>query len=311
MNNRLKESQLRAMVKTLLENKALGPDMVKINPVVDPSASLTDPSNSDYKPNNKQELQVTLMAMIDDLSDDKVPDVYDSLKHAMQSQEEDKGKDQMDKSNAKIEETIRLAIRNILNNIELPKRSLKEYFQKDPATGEMVWKGSGPAPKLATGAAVKKLDPEARGIAVGPKTPEVKGLKKTLTKMKDEDLEAVDSSDPQAGRTRRNQKGEVKLKKMAVELGFKNPNGSLQFMNRVLDKFKTRYENFDDVQVATLEIMKEYIDELASPYKHRGVTTKPVITPQDAELMRQHPEMIEDLETFRVYLSKKLKERGF
>ncbi len=167
------------------------------------------------------------------------------------------------------------------------------------------------APKLASGAGIKKLDPSEYGTPVGPQTPAGKSLKKTFAKMTAADLDPVDPSKPEAGRTRRNKSGETELKNMAASIGFKNPNGVLQFMNRVLEKFKSRYENIEDVQVATLEIMKEYIDELSSPYKQSGkVTTEPVITPQDAELLRQHPEMIEDLDTFRVYLNKKLKERG-
>jgi len=310
MNRIINETQLHAMIKTLLEDKTLGPDMVKVNPVVDPSAAITDPANPDYKPNTKQELQVALSSMIDGLSDDKVPDVYDSLKHAMQAKEDGEGKNQMDKSNSKIEETIRLTIRKMLEGVKLPKQSLKEYFETDPATGEKVWKGAGPAPKLAASAGIQKLDPSARGIPQGPATPAGKDIKRRLTKLKDEDLSTVDPSAPEAGRTRRNKSGEIELKKLASELGFKNPNGALQFMNRVLEKFKTRFESYDSVLVATLEIMKEYIDELASPYKSGKSMTTPVITPQDAELLRQHPEMIEDLETFRVYLNKKLKQRG-
>lgn len=308
----ISEVKLRALVKNLLEDKTLGEEMVKVNAVVDPSAVVTDPSNTDYKPNNKQELQVVLSTMLKSVSDDKVSDIFDSLKSVMQSKEEDEGKEQMSKSNSKIEETIRLVIRNMLSQVELPKRNLKEYFAIDPETGEKVWKGSGPAPKLSPSASVQKLDPSARGIAVGPESPAGKSLKSTFKKMKDSDISFVDASQPEVGRSRRNkmQEGD-KLRELAAEMGFKNPNGVLQFINRVLEKVKTRFQNYDAVVVATLEIMKEYIDELASPYKQSSrVTTEPVITPQDAELLRQHPEMIEDLATFRVYLNKKLKERG-
>jgi|GEM_PF-3101512 len=307
----MNESELRSLVKVLLEDKALGHQMVKVNPVVDPSAALTDPTNPDYKPNSKQELQVALTAMMNDLPDDNVPSVYDALKHAIQSQEEDKGKDQMAKSNDKIEESIRMMVRQLLENIELPQ-NIKEYYAKDPATGEMIWKGSGPAPALAPSVGIKKVDASARGVPDGGDTPDVRSLRKTLRSMKKSDLGIVDKSKPEAGRTRRNkmQEGD-KLEKLAAQMGFKNPNGVLQFINRVLEKMKRRFENYDAVAVATLEIMKEYIDELASPYKQSSrVTTQPVITPQDAELLRQHPEMIEDLATFRVYLDKKLRQRG-
>lgn len=306
----INESELRSLVKALLEDKALGHQMVKVNPVVDPSAALTDPTNPDYKPASKQELQVALTAMMNDLPDDNVPSIYDALKHAIQSQEEDKGKDQMAKSNDKIEESIRMMVRQLLESIELPQQ-IKEYFAIDPATGEKVWKGSGPAPKLAPSASVQKLDPSARGVAVGPESPAGKSLKSTFKKMKDSDISFVDTSQPEAGRTRRNkmQEGD-KLKELAAEMGFKNPNGVLQFINRVLEKMKRRFTNYDAVAIATLEVMKEYIDELSSPYKSGSKMLDPLITPQDAELMRQHPEMISDLDTFRVYLDKKLRQRG-
>lgn len=312
LNNKkfVNESELRSLVKVLLEDKTLGPQMIKVNPVVDPSAAVTDPANPDYKPSSKQELQVALTAMVSDLPDDMVPNVYDSLKHAMQSQEEDKGKEQMAKGNEKIEESIRMMVREMLSHIELPQQ-IKEYFEKDPATGEMIWKGAGPAPKLAAAVGMQKLDPEARGIPAGPSTPAVKSLRSKLKNLKDTDFSAVDASQPEAGRTRRNkmQEGD-KLKQLASAMGFKNPNGVLQFINRVLEKTKKRYENYDVVAIATLEVMKEYIDELSSPYKSGSKMLDPLITPQDAELMRQHPEMIKDLDTFRVYLDKKLRQRG-
>ena len=181
---------------------------------------------------------------------------------------------------------------------------------KDPKTGEMVWKGKGPSPKLTPAADLQKLDPSARGLKVGAKSPAVKSLRATLNKMRDEEFSEVPSDAPQDGRSRKNKSGEVELKTIAAELGFKNPNGALQFMNRVLEKFKSRFENYDEVMIASLEIMKEYIDELSSPHKSGSTMQDPLITPQDAELMKQHPEMIKDLQTFRVYLNKKLRERG-
>lgn len=311
LNNRtfINESELHALVKVLLEDKSLGPQLVKVNPVVDPSAAVTDPSNFDYKPNTKQELCVALVSMIDDLSDDRVSDTYDSFKNALQKQKVDKGTKQMDKSNKKIEESIRRTIRALLGKIELPI-AIKEYYAKDPATGEMTWKGSGPAPKLSPSADIKKLNLGDRSTIVGAKAPDVNSLRNRLNKLRDEDLTDVDPEAPRTGRQRRNKSGETELKNIAAELGFKNPNGALQFINRVLEKFNSRFDDFDKVLIASLEIMKEYIDELSAPYKSNSKMMDPLITPQDAELMRQHPEMIKDLETFRVYLNKKLRERG-
>ena len=305
----INESELHALVKVLLEDKSLGPQLVKVNPVVDPSAAVTDPSNFDYKPNTKQELRVALVRIIDDLSDDRVSDVYDSFNDILQKQKVDKGTKQMDKSNKKIEESIRRTIRALLERIELPT-AIKEYYAKDPATGEMIWKGSDPAPKLSPSANIKKLNLGDRSTIVGAKAPDVNNLRNRLNKLRDEDLTDVDPEAPRTGRQRRNKSGETELKNIAAELGFKNPNGALQFINRVLEKFKSRFNDFDKVLIASLEIMKEYIDELSAPYKSNSKMMDPLITPQDAELMRQHPEMIKDLETFRIYLNKKLRERG-
>lgn len=300
MSNTIRESQLRTLVKVLLEDKTLGPSMVKVNPVVDPSASMTDPANPDYKPQSRQELLISLSTLVNDIADDNIPDVYDSLKDAITKHEDEEGKEQMKKSNDKVEESVRLAIRKILReNSEI----FKEYYEKDPATGEMVWKGKGPAPKLASSTSVQKLDPSARGLAVGPQSPAGKSLKSTFKKMKDSDLAAPLAGDaPAQGRSRRNkmQEGD-KLKELAKEFGFKNPNGVLQFINRVTERFRYNWENYDEVSVAMLEIMKDYINDLASGGD---------LAPADVQMLHDHPEHVMDLETFRVYSKKKLKQKG-
>jgi hypothetical protein len=102
------------MVKVLLEDKTLGPKMVNVNPVVDPSAALTDPDNSNFKPNSKPELRVALNVLIDDLSDENMPGVYDAIKNALDAQEDKEGKKQMKNSNEKFE-GLRKVIRSLIN----------------------------------------------------------------------------------------------------------------------------------------------------------------------------------------------------
>jgi len=299
MSKTIKESQIRSLVKVMLEDKTLGPAMVKVNPVVDPSAAITDPANLDFKPRSRKELQISLGALIDDLPDDNMPDVYDSLKKALAQQEDEKGKEQMKKSNDRVEETVRFMIRKILVESGL----FSEHFEIDPTTGERVWKGAGPAPKLASKAGFQKLDPSARGVEVGPQSPAGKSLKSTFKKMKDSDLDtAISSNAPEAGRTRRNkmQEGD-KLQALAKQFGFKNPNGVLQFINRAMERFRYNWEKLDEVSVAMLEIMKEYVKELADGGE---------LAPADVQMLHDHPEHVMDLETFRVYAKKKLKQRG-
>ena len=64
------KSSLRKIVKVLLEDKTLGPAMVKVNPVVDPSAAVTNPENQDFKPQNSIELKIALSALADQIPDD-------------------------------------------------------------------------------------------------------------------------------------------------------------------------------------------------------------------------------------------------
>jgi len=299
MQNTIKKSQLRTLVKVLLEDKTLGPSMIKVNPVVDPLAAVTDPANLDYKPRSRQELSIALNTLVDDIIDDNVPAVYDLIRNAIDNYEDEREKKIMKKNNSKIEETVRFFIRKILNeNSEI----FKEFYEKDPATGKMVWKGKGPAPKLAADTDVQKLDQTARGVKVGPQSPAGQSLKSTFKKMKDSDFSTFDASKPEAGRTRRNkmQDGDS-LDKLAKEFGFKNPNGVLQFINRVMERFRYNWENYDDVSVAMLEILKNYITDISSSAD---------LAPADVQMLIDHPEHVMDLETFRVYSKKKLKEKG-
>ena len=122
-------------------------------------------------------------------------------------------------------------------------------------------------------------------------------------KMKDEEFdEPLDSDKPEAGRTRRNkmQDGD-KLKMLAKEFGFKNPNGVAQFITRTIERFRYNWENYDDLNIAMLEIVKDYIDELAVGGS---------LAPADVQLLQDHPEHVMDLETFRVYAKKQLKQKG-
>lgn len=300
MPNKISESNLKTLVKRLLEDATLGPAMVKVNPVVDPSAAITDPANSDYKPQSRQELQIAFNVLIDDLTDDNIPDIYDSLKDVLSKREDENGKEQMKKSNDKVEETIRLMIRKLLIESNV---LLKEYYEQDPVTSKMIWKGKGPAPKLTASTNIQKLDPSARSSVVGPQSPAGKSLKSTFKKMKDEEFdEPLDSDKPEAGRTRRNkmQDGD-KLKMLAKEFGFKNPNGVAQFITRTIERFRYNWENYDDLNIAMLEIVKDYIDELAVGGS---------LAPADVQLLQDHPEHVMDLETFRVYAKKQLKQKG-
>lgn len=262
----LKESDLRKMVKIILEDKSLGPSMVKVSPVVDPSAAVTNPENSNYKPDSKVELQIALNAMIQDASDESVPDMYDSIKKALEKQEAEEGKDQMKKSNEKLEESIRLTIRKMLSEAELPP--------------------------------VKKIPYGVSGIPRGPESAAVKGLRKTLEKMKDIDDEYEDPDAPAAGRGRKNvmmtDVSGASFDEIAKELGFAGASGAKKAVMNALSKAKfVGTMDQDELEIIVLNAMNDYVKALESTNE---------LSAADVKLLKDHPDIVKELDGFREFL---------
>lgn len=272
MSKTLKESEVRKLVKALLEDRDFTSEVVKVNPVVDPSAAVTNPDNADYKPDSKVEFQVAVKTMIDDLPDEKLPDIYASFKQALEVQEDEKGKKQMDKSNKKVEETIRLAIRKMLSEAELPP--------------------------------VKKIPYGVSGIARGPSTPAVKGLRKDLEKMQlDDPDETLRGDEPAKGRDRKNvMMGDVSgssFKDIAKELGFAAESGAKQAVVKALEKAKfVGTMDPDELEILVLKSMSDYIDMLSNTGE---------LSPADVKLLKDHPDIVRDLEGFREFLDKSIR----
>ena len=279
-----KESKIREAIKTLFENNGIASDVIKVNSVVDTSAIVTDPSNIDYKPNSKAEFQVAITTIIDDLSDEEIPNVYNIVKNTLEKRTEEEGKKKMNKKSVTTEGTIRLIIRKML----------VEAFDDEVDNSSI--------PKLP---AIKKIPAGVHGAEyLSKRNNAIKGLQSTFKNMRDDvDSEEMDRQDkPAPGRTRRNKMDAAEgLKQMALELGFKNPNGALQFLNKTLEKMKVRIENYDDVMVSSLEAMNDYIAKLSQAGS---------FTPADVQLLKDHPEIVVDLDSFRIYLNKMLKKKG-
>jgi len=288
-----KNSQIRNLVKRLLEDKSLGPAMINVNPVVDPSAAVTDPANPNFKPSSKAELIVALQAMVQQLPDENISDVYDSIKGSM-IPKQDQGEEKMDKG-TKAEQVIRLAVRKIISEISKKKEEeaaemWNQGLSGDAARAEFLSRG-GKITKVPAGTTARK--PGEYGAP--PTEKQRLDLKKALsgTHLEDED----EKSEKRGYET-----GDITLRELAAEFGFKNPNGVLQWINnKVLPKIRTRAENPLLLQTATLEAMKEYIDELAA------ATDMPE---DEVELLKKNPDMVGELESFRNYLQKKLAKVG-
>ena len=266
----LKESELRTLVKRLLEDNSLGQTLaVNVNPVVDPSASLTNPDNLNYKPNSKQEFQVTISSMIEDVPDEKIPDIYDSLKDALDAKQNEEGKEQMEKSNKKVEEAIRLAVRKILS--EAPP--------------------------------VRKFPFGHSAFPKGPNSPQVVSLRNTLDNMQiDEPDETRRGDEPAQGRTRRNvtmtDVQGASFDDIAKELGFSVSAAKLA-VEKALQKARfTMMMDPEDVEILVLKSMSDYIDMLSSSGE---------LSAADVKLLKDHPDIVRELDGFREFLDKAIR----
>lgn len=162
------ESSLRELLRELMNSHA----PIFPNPVIDPQAAETDPTNLNFIPTDKVELISALRMLVGDIDDESVPEVYITIKDSIEKKE-----DEMKKNVDLAESVVRNAVRKLL----------QEYFIIDPVTGEKVWKGAGPAPKLAPSAGVQKIDPLSHGKEFEDRREKsVKGLRSKLASMQDE-----------------------------------------------------------------------------------------------------------------------------
>ena len=246
-----------------------------VSAVVDPSAAVTDPENPNFKPSNRKELQIALLALTDDVSDDLAGDTFDVVLDAIKKNEEDM------KNDKKVEEAIRRAIRKMLSEAELP-----------------------PVKKLPMGV--------HGGEWMKAHEKRRKDLEKTLTSMNvDTDAEEMMRADaPVAGRDRKNvmqtDVGGTSFKQMAQELGYASESGAKQAVEKATAKVQFAASmDPDHLQVVVLTAMSDYIDFLNKSGE---------LTSADVQLMKDHPNIVAELDGFREFLDKyvkrEMKNRG-
>lgn len=280
----LKETELRMIIKNLFEDKSYGPSMVNVNPVVDPSAMLTDPNNLNYKPHSKQELQVALNTLISDLSDEEnISNIYDNIKNALEVHDHDKEKKkQMEKKSKNVEETIRLVIRKMLNEVTIDDKNNSKF------------------------PLVKKIPAGVHGAEYLRNYEKSKsGLRNTFKGMRDDDdaADMIKSNMPAAGRDRKNtMMGDVtgsSFKEIAAELGFAAESGAKQAVDKALQKAQFVGKlDVNTLEILTLKSMNDYINKLSGSGE---------LSAADVQLLKDHPDIVRELNGFREFLSTSLK----
>lgn len=328
------ESTVRSLIKVLLEDKTLGPAMVKVNPVVDPSAAVTDPSNSNFMPQDSVELKVAFSSMVDELPQDSVPDIYNKVKSALQSVEDKKGKKQMKDSNKKLEESIRSTVRSLLKQIMLeasPK--LTPPSKKDPGAVEYPTRDS--LVKYYKGLGFKTADAQSEADDImkarpSPAVPPNFPIKKLAPQKAPEQVGMVPSRNPGSlgysgaeggsgegsdvkASGKKNlmtaEEGGVTLKDLKAMFGYANENGVLQWINKILvGKVYPRIVMFEAIPPLVLETIKEWIEKHDSPENRFAELWEEYSQPGSEADLRELAEAITDDNAFREMLQPKMKK---
>ena len=210
----IKESTLRNIVKVLLEDKNLGPALINVNPVVDPSAALTDPSNPNYVPDSSIELKVALGTIASEVPQQNIPKVYKTIRQALDAaaeaeKVEEKGNSSMKKDVTSVEETVRNLVKKVLEEnlvsealpVPPPRMKLPEKVPAELDPEEMLkQKGLTAAQKKELQSKIMHSKPVSNPAGVTPTKyePGVSGAKTSAENpfaASDKDVKNIDSLD--------------------------------------------------------------------------------------------------------------------
>lgn len=272
---------------------------VKVNSEVDPSIMVTDPVNPDFTPQNKTEFGVAVNQLVKNLSDSEMPQLFNVVKSAIDTkaitqEDEDMKSKAVQGGSENVEETLRRHIRKMLSEADLPpvkkipfgvhggeaQRHIdksKDWLRR--SMGKAIDDYEKPAPE-------EPVNPE--DPTVGDGVPDAPGKRKAY---KSSALGAMDDIDYDEDRGEREPMSFVEI---AKELGF-SVAGAKQAVDKALEKaqFLARDMDEDDREILILTAMSDYIDKLNKSGE---------LNPADVQLMKDHPEIVRDLDGFREYL---------
>jgi hypothetical protein len=331
------EKALRELVREAMFNPGFsgwssnldGP--TDVNPVTDPSAAVTDPINPSFTPQTKTEFGIAVNQLVKNLPDTQMPSLFDTVKTAIDTKETKEDEEEMTKKVAAggtgVEEAVRRAVRKQLAQInprwdtsqalaearpdkklgpvvgDLPpvkkipagqhggewnKRSekhladLKKILKKDPTA-----EPAADAAELADAAPGEETPQKTHKVTAIGGMEDVGGLSfEEIAKSLSDDLRA--EAEQELADAELNGEEPEKLKTTAAVSGAK----------RIADEALKKAHFLCDMDPEDLEIivhtaMNDYIKYL---------TKSGELTPADVQLMKDHPNIIRDLDGFREFL---------
>lgn len=342
------EKALREMVREAMWNTEYsgwssnhdGP--ATVNSDVDPSASVTDPVNPNFTPQNKTEFGVAVNQLVKNLPDADMPELFDTVKTAIDQNEKKKDEEEMTKKAAQggtdqVEEAVRKNIRKILADLNPRWGNISEAKPVDwsklpPVTGPLppvrkipagvhggefsrriektkadLKKGLGKAaatidapvtaaemgveePPVAAGEEASEeatVNPEAPQVGDG--VPDAPGKRKVYKASALGTMHDVDY-DEDLG-----QRKPMTFEEIAAEMGF-SVAGAKQAVDKAFEKAKFLFGggmDEDDREILILTALNDYITFL---------TKSGELTPADIKLMKDHPDIVRELDGFREFL---------
>lgn len=331
----ISDKALREMVREVLDSTGWsgegGSPAVKINPITDPSCAVTDPINPNFTPQDKTEFGIAIQQLVKNLPDTDMPGVFTAVKTALDRRSE---KDEIDSATqaamvAGSQEAIDAAGKTDKQNPE----------KKDKHEGKMPTKNN-VEDKLR--ARIRKAILEARGLTEADLPPVKKipmgvhggeymrrhqktvddlqkNLGKSVDRFESEPLPSDEEPhlpDEEGGETEKDkekykfgghqhahqeigsmgQVGGASFEDIAKETGM-SVSGAKQAVDKALLRFKFLHSYMEQdpegVEEMVLGAMVDYIDMLNKTGE---------LTAADVQLMKDHPDIVRDLDGFRDYL---------
>lgn len=290
-----------------------------VNPNVDPSISVTDPVNPDFTPQDKTEFSIAVNQLVKNLPDTDMTKLYDAIKATIEDdkdlQDEENMKNKASNNDAaKVEEQIRKAVRRALSEAKPDP-----WKNAPPVTGPLP-----PVKKIPAGVHggeyTRRLEKNKSDVEkyLGKNAPEIPdpvtsddsdlpddtvsddlGLEPA-----DQTSEPAPASVPDVPKPQRTRKATAlgsmadvsgaSFEDIAKELGF-SIAGAKQAVDKALEKaqFLATGIEEDDREILVLNALNDYVKYLSKSGE---------LTPADVQLMKQHPDIVRELDGFRDFL---------
>lgn len=339
------EKALREMIREAMWNKEFsgwssnhdGP--ATVNSDVDPSIAVTDPVNPNFTPQSKTEFGVAVNQLVKNLPDTEMPGLFDTVKTAIEQNEEKKDEEEMTKQAAQggttqVEEAVRKQIRKVLAEMNPRWGNVTEAKPVDwstlpPVTGPLPPVKKIPAGvhggeysrrieknkadlKKGLGKAVDTIDSPVRPEELGIEEPPISGLDDIPDPTDAPASEpSVNPEDPTVGDGVPDAPGKRKAYKATALGGMSDVGGaSFEKIAQELDFSVAGAKQAVDKALEKARFLAVDMDEddleilvLTGMNDYIKYLTKSgELSAADVQLMKDHPDIVRELDGFREFL---------